>query len=100
VARELGQPEVHASLGSRSREKRAENIRVIRETERELRGSLVLEIRAGSRAIAERLAEAVGQSGVVWGADIRDVRIVRRDSSKERRRAAPLRAAPFLESWR
>jgi precorrin-6B methylase 2 len=73
---------------------------VIREAERELRGSLVLGIGAGSGAIAARLAEAVGPSGVLWGADIRIVRIVRRDSPKERRGAAPLRAAPFLESLR
>ena len=68
--------EGHASFDRRSREKKAEKIRAIVETERELRSSVVLEIGVGSGIIAARLAEAVGPTGEVWGVDVRDSRVV------------------------
>lgn len=77
MAPELEERGAHASLDLRSREEKAEKIRAILEAERDLRGSVLLEIGVGSGAIAASLAEAVGPSGAVWGADIRDLRIVR-----------------------
>lgn len=66
----------HASLDLRSRERKADKIRAILESERELRGSVLLEVGVGSGAIAARLADAVGPSGHVCGVDIRDSRVV------------------------
>ena len=76
MAPELEERGAHASLDLRSREKKAEKIRAILEAERELRGSVLLEIGVGSGAIAAQLAEAVAPSGAVWGVDIRDLRVV------------------------
>jgi SAM-dependent methyltransferase len=76
VAPELEERSAHASLDLSSREKKAEKIRTILGAERELRGSVVLEIGVGSGAIAAHLADAVEPSGAVWGVDVRDLRIV------------------------
>lgn len=66
----------HESLDVRSREEKAEKIRVILERERELAGAVLLEIGVGSGVIAARFAEVVGPTGAVWGVDIRDSRLV------------------------
>jgi SAM-dependent methyltransferase len=76
VAPELEERGAHASLDLGSREKKAEKIRAILAAERELRGSVILELGVGSGAIAARLADAAEPSGAVWGVDIRDLRVV------------------------
>lgn len=76
MAREFAKASDHASLDLRSRDKKAEKIRAILEAERDLRGSILLEVGVGSGAIAARLAEAVEPSGEVWGVDVRDSRVV------------------------
>jgi SAM-dependent methyltransferase len=76
VAPKLVERRGHASLDLRSREKKAEKIRAILEGERELRGSILLEVGVGSGAIAARLTEVVQPSGEVWGVDVRDSRLV------------------------
>ncbi len=76
MAPELVERRGHASLDLRSREKKAEKIRTILEGERELRGSILLEVGVGSGAIAARLTDAVQPSGEVWGVDVRDSRLV------------------------
>ena len=60
-----------------SREKKAEKIKAILGSERELAGASVLEVGVGSGIIAARFAELVRPTGTVWGVDIRDSRLVK-----------------------
>jgi SAM-dependent methyltransferase len=67
----------YESLDVSSREKKAEKIKAILGSDRELAGASVLEVGVGSGIIAACFAELVGRTGAVWGVDIRDSRLVK-----------------------
>ena len=65
----------HESLDVASRRQKAEKLRAILASEREMEGATLLEIGVGSGVIAASLAESVGPKGRVSGVDVRDSRV-------------------------